>query len=696
MAELNVTAVRAAALGEENPMRGESEAWAAIIPIPDEAMEVFVPVFMKTIGFQPDGAGSMSAGVATGSRSKNREYGFRTASREHLRCRWQRSRKDPSATILGWVVLDGERRPMRSQTQHIGSSFLRAAVEQFKEREVWGPPRDPVVGPGEPFEGPFTGQLTDLSATATQAELLTGGPESLARGVLPLGRHLHGADLHLGRFGDERMEYRGTLVCAPPGAGKTELILRWAVSAIANGYSVLVVDVKGVLNEEIRRRLAEAGVEPPHLSRYFSTNPDPAVRSDRINFLAGLSTATAEDRAGLEQLARAILPIEGFERGDERRFHENRVAYLTAMLGLVKLRESYEPHPERRDYDLSDVYEIASRERTLMEWLAAVARHEGARRKRSEEPNPPGLERWFDELAVLFPASKQIKVPAGPTLVGQREARDSYRYFTQGIVNALRPFSSWGVLGRRVSGHAMRRGEGLSFRLTDLIRPEQALVVLEARELDVGGAEAVVSLAASHLQMLLNRRHPEADPRPLLLLLDETARLRGFDAKKYVALCRSAKAAVVLVYQQLDQIAAGAGDDRGPSELLENVGTQIFLGSLAGRNHELFSRQRGMRWRETVTRTGGPLSSAREQSIAQIREEEVPVYPRLPGGRYPALVYIRDHPAGKPFLVDMDRSHFVLRRIGDDGDGGSLATPLRLDELDLPPVARRILEGETA
>jgi hypothetical protein len=31
---------------------------------------------------------------------------------------------------------------------------------------------------------------------------------------------------------------------------------------------------------------------------------------------------------------------------------------------------------------------------------------------------------------------------------------------------------------------------------------------------------------------------------------------------------------------------------------------------------------------------------------------------QLPGGSYSALVYIRDHPCGKPFLVDMDNVHF--------------------------------------
>jgi hypothetical protein len=481
------------------------------------------------------------------------------------------------------------------------------------------------------------------------------------------------------------MQYRGTLVCAPPGAGKTELILRWAVAAIGQGQSVLVVDVKGGLKDEIVRRLEHAGARLPAATFFFSTNPEPGTFSDRINFLAGLDATTPVGRVELEQVARAILPSDGFDQGEELRLYQNRLAYLTAMLGLVSLRRDYEPHPDGRDYDLSDVHAMAAREQTLYDWITRVAGLEARRRAAGHEPHEPGLRHWFDELAILLRG--EWRVGAGEdagVLAGQRADRDPYRYFTQGIVNALEPFAARGVLGRKVSGAPLRRGDGVFFRLDQLLEPAQVVMILEARELDVGSAEAVVSLAVTHLQLLLNRRHGQAGARPILLLLDETARLRGFDPKKYVALCRSAQAGVVLVYQQLEQIARRPGEERTVSELLENVGTQIYLGSLAGRNYELFSAQRGTRWQSSFTRTAGARSSHREQQITQVERSDVPLFARIPAGRFPALVYIRDHPCHKPFLVDLDRDDTAAPRDAapDPADPGRLS---------LPPTARRLL-----
>ena len=71
------------------------------------------------------------------------------------------------------------------------------------------------------------------------------------------------------------LEFKGTLICAPPGAGKTELTLRWAVAAIRNGYSILIVDVKGgVLNRKLTERLAKGGLPTSCAMFHFSTDPN--------------------------------------------------------------------------------------------------------------------------------------------------------------------------------------------------------------------------------------------------------------------------------------------------------------------------------------------------------------------------------------------------------------------------------------
>ncbi|MHB8464954.1 MAG: type IV secretory system conjugative DNA transfer family protein [Acidimicrobiales bacterium] len=692
---------RATSFGPRNPMPSHASALAAPIPIAEDEMELVLPALLRLGGYTPDPPDAGHSGVAAGSRTRSRDYGGRGTARETVVCRWVEG-EDPGSTLLAWVVRDADNRPLEDETALLGGAPLAAAVQGYLARSKgWAPPRDPIIPPGQSLDGPWVGQLLDLAGMATNEELCDHAEmHTLADGVLPLGRYAwgypearfseafyragttYGPPLYMGHYGEEPMEFRGTIICAPPGAGKTELILRWAVAALANGYSLLLVDVKGVLRAELQRRLAAAGVGLPTRSFYFSTNPTPRHVSDRVNFLGGLTGETAEGREQLEQLARAILPSEGFESGEELRFYRLRLGYLTAMLGLVKLRESYGPHPERRAYDLGDVCDVASRESTLRAYIDAVVAAEAACDTGTAQE--PGLAHWFDELAILVCCRDHWTVH-GATLCGQRADRDTYRYHTQSIVEALRPFASKGVLGRRVSGHRSRAGEGYSFSVDELLREEQTFILLEARELDVGSADAVVSLFVTHLQLTLNRRHGQRDARPILLLLDETARIRGFDAKKYVALCRSAQAAVVLVYQQLDQISRTP--DRGSqqvTELIENVGTQIFLGSLVGRSHELLAQQLGRRWRSSVSRTAGPHSTGREQQITQEETESIPAFSRLPAGRFPALVYIRDHPANKPFLVDMDRSHFELRVADPD----ATRHRRKVAGLDLPPAVK--------
>jgi hypothetical protein len=667
-------------------------ALAAQLPVADADMEFVVTTLMRLGGYHSDPVEARS-GVATGNRSSTRDYGFRGAAKLNLLCRWKPHPGDNSQAILGWIVRGGGNQPVNDATASIGG-YLGAAVQSFVDRAPGLQAlRDPVVGPGASIADHWEGQLLDLSGFATEAELTAAGPENLARGVLPLGRYAwghpgattYGRNLYLNHFGSERMEYRGTLVCAPPGAGKTELILNWAVCAIANGYGVLVVDVKGDLRGKITQRLAEVGAEMPNRNFYFSTNPDPAVISDRINFLAGLSGETATGRAEIEQLARAILPIEGFDQGEELRHYQNRLAWLTALIGLVKLHEQYRPHRGGRNHDLGDVYNLASREDLLCGWIGEIAAEEA---KRGEKRFEPGLAYWFDELALLVTMQFPVAAADRKALIGQRAERDPYRYLTQGIVTALRAFSEKGVLGRKVSGSPSRKGEGYQFSISDLLGPEQTVIILEARELDVGSAEVLVSIAVTHLQLLLNRRHVQDNPLPVLLLLDETARINGFDAKKYIALGRSAKAGVVLVFQQLDQISR-TGSKEQVLQLLQNVGTVIFLGSLAGNTHEYFRIQRGQRWMPSFMQAAGVRSYGRELQISQVQQEEIPRLPRIPAGNFPAIVYIRDHRCNKAILVDMDRKNFKLRREGQEADEDEVS----IDKLDLPPILKNKLRS---
>ena len=167
----------------------------------------------------------------------------------------------------------------------------RRTFAAISEGTAWR--RDPVVPPGGVLDEPWQGRILDYSGCATVTELCDPErPCCLLEGTLPLGRWAFGK-----RFGEARgempavtygpplfvgydaygkpLEFKGTLICAPPGAGKTELTLRWAVAAIRNGYSILIVDVKGgVLNRKLTERLAKGGLPTSCAMFHFSTDPN--------------------------------------------------------------------------------------------------------------------------------------------------------------------------------------------------------------------------------------------------------------------------------------------------------------------------------------------------------------------------------------------------------------------------------------
>ena len=110
-----------------------------------------------------------------------------------------------------------------------------------------------------------------------------------------------------------------------------------------------------------------------------------------------------------------------------------------------------------------------------------------------------------------------------------------------------------------------------------------------------------------------------------------------------------------MVYQSLDQV----GDERQIAELLENIGTQIYLGSLVRNTARHFVASLPKRHRPTFT-----LSSGGADGMAglQMGQETIDYFSTadlyvLPAGSYPALVQVNDQPRRRPILVSLDRAH---------------------------------------
>ena len=169
----------------------------------------------------------------------------------------------------------------------------------------------------------------------------------------------------------------------------------------------------------------------------------------------------------------------------------------------------------------------------------------------------------------------------------------------------------------------------------------------------------MLALVMAQLQQaLLERMRHTGNPamRPVLLLLDETRRIRNFKPNEYISFAREAEAGCVIVYQSLEQV----GDERKVAELLENVGTQVYLGSLIRSTARHFIESLPKRHRPTFT-----LSSAGADGFAsvQVGQEAIDYFSTadlyvLPAGDFPALVQVNDQPRRRPILVSLDRKYF--------------------------------------
>jgi TraM recognition site of TraD and TraG len=625
----------------------------------DSFRRVLPTVFQRCAYAPPNIEDHTRTAVATRTAQES-GYFTQTSQRQAL-IRWESVPGAPSSTRVTWAVYDVSHHPsvrIPGPEKELGQSLhieISAWVGGQAARQRETPPHNPVVWPGQYFEQYFTGTLLDYSECATQSEVM-----DLTGGVFPLGRFHYGFSepqsegqlpLFLSRFQNgSPMEFNGVLVCAPQNSGKTTLILRWAEATThaPKPSSVLVIDVKGNMSEKLKGRLAGEVYQ-------FSTDPD-CTSSDRINFLAGPEglNPTETDRIG--QLVTALLPSRGFVEagGENEYYYRNRVIWLTACVHILKLMQFYVPElftddeGQERDVDLCDLYEMIADEELLCTYINEGLKLEALLEADGKDLPACAILHWALELAIMLD-------PARVT-IGQRAQEHTYREYTTGLLSALEPYSAHGTLHHRIRSF----GEGRLFDLEQVLgRADRPVtVILSARDQDLDKAAAVLSLTVKRLQWFLFNRmsQPDAADRPVLLLLDETRRIRDFDAAQYVTFAREAKAACVIVYQSLDQ----AGTPAKITELLENVGTQIYLGSLVGQTAKYFQDILPRRWRPSISKQINRTANTETVTTSISREQveylgAAELY-SLPAGRWPALVYINDQPRRKPILVSMTES----------------------------------------
>lgn len=583
----------------------------------------------------------------------------RTLEESTLLARWRSL--GTNRALIEWVVftLWGNGQPV---TDPNATSAFGRWLDGAVQVALSAPPpaviaQNPVVPPGERPPVRYEGQLYDYSALAQESEL-----DEFRNGILPLGRSAfgqypqtkYGARRFLPLRGGAAIEELGVLLCAPQGTGKTHLLVEWAAAASAAGRTVVIIDVKGNMRAALDLALGRTRVSPDILE--FTT--DVQAPSDRLNLLAAITADQPDCSEQLARVAEALMPADDFKgRGEEGLRHKVAVRILRGALLVLKLMEWYGIYHAGRATDLVDLQLLVAREAEVLTWIIALREQEAWRRANGQPMARFSVEESVELMSLAFGQTWQRRHADGSTTIeqfpeGERPPEYRYQQYLVPILAALDPFRPSGYMAERVRSH----GAGREIRIDQLGRDGQAPVVLiTAREEDSSIATALLGVTMRRLRQAIDQRRnlPSAPLGEILLLLDETRRIPGFDAAEFVSIVRQNRVGYVLVYQSLGLIEP----QEKAETLMSNIGTQIFLGGLSGLDLDMFNRQLPLRehvrqWHSLQPDATSGSGKSFTESGRDALFLDSPAASRFQAGRYPALVNVRNGPA--PFLVDLD------------------------------------------
>jgi hypothetical protein len=607
-------------------------------------------------GFKKD---AFSGGSYTGSKAERSQH-FKSLPTILLMCRWDSKSEGETGTDYELVAYyERQRAGDRFQTAEVVRVLLAELSAEEARRKVPPPPRDPLVGPGERVPSRYDGHAVDFSALGHGDALL---PFEQSRHGLWIGRSAfgwppgvrYGAPLRLPRVpGRIAAEEYGVLLCAPQGAGKTHLLIKWATEAAEQGRNVFVVDVKGNMRPLLERAMRQRNVR----ARILQFTTDPHQPKDSINVLQGLSARDPDAILRFNRLASALLPEDEYKgRGEELFRHQFAVRAIHGAIMLLKLMESMGMLGGRAA-DLTDLYELIVSEERLLSKIEAVAR------KGHDHRAVYDLDDCVTRLRTLLRSDDdedgrraRDKRSGGIVIEGQRPSRYTYDEYVIPLLMALEPFEPSSPLAKVVSSF----GEGKTIPLHLLGRDgPPRIVILSAREEDSQIAVSFLSIVMRRLRDALEtRRHLAPEKRgEILLLLDETARIKGFNAQDFITVARDMKVGYALVYQSLAKIGLPDAIDI----VLDNIGVKIFLQQLKGNDLKLLNDHLPPREVPRITESSGEVDGQVSGKTFTQSLRLVPFLPsvaprHLPAGRRPALVYAQNHQV--VFLVDLyDESH---------------------------------------
>jgi type IV secretory pathway TraG/TraD family ATPase VirD4 len=461
--------------------------------------------------------------------------------------------------------------------------------------------RGGVIGPGDPPPAPGAQDFYDYRGIATAGEVGFLDQRSLGPGSFRLGALL---DVHRGRQFPAGLPIdvlrRHAAVVGPAGSGKTAgVLVPWIQSALRGGNTVVAVDVKGDLFEDIAAYVQHDPLGPLGVpaAKWDFTDPARSASWDWIG--------ETRDDAEIDAAVTAILGREDRAVGDPF-FHRRDAMMLRGLLRIL-------PTITRKGQPV-----------TARNLLALLADQQRMQHTLTAYASAPGATDLSATLSGLSSTDFPRAISGVTTALGRLD--------TAGVNAVTQPSA---------------------FRLTDLFaRP--ALLVVAAPMKGGDTARFLSSLFLNLLAQRLYRRFGQQGTH-VFLMVDEAARIVDrFNFEEVLSISRSAGVSVCLATQDVGQFK----DENERSAIFANCATCVWLAGASPLSAKLLADRLGTHRVSSLTLNRDPTkwTSGTGHSIvtAPVLGDREIMQP--PFGARCAIAHVNATELGiptKPMLVDL-------------------------------------------